>query len=479
LPTRGRAPLVIASASAALGLSLLALAAFGVLAQAAGFFGGGTLLLVALLAFQSAWLRRGGGRVIAGSGAWPVSRLGFRNATRRPGRSVLCVALIASAAFIIVAVDAFRRDGRGDDDAAHARTSGSGGYPLLAETALPVIHDPNTREGREALNLSDAGDSEVNGEGATTDARPLFTAARFRLRPGDDASCLNLYEPRRPRILAPSDEFLNEGRFAFAASLAETDEERRNPWLLLRRDAGDGVVPVIADANSLSYVLHRKLGEVFEVEGEGGEPVRLRVVASLADSVFQSELLMSEQNFLRRFPREEGFRFFLLDVRDPARAGETAALLEERLVDYGFDAVPTAERLATFHRVENTFLSTFQMLGGLGLVLGTLGLGAVLLRNVLERRRELALLRAVGYGPRHFALMVLAENAALLVAGLVTGTLCALLAIAPVVASRGGRLPVTSMGALLLAVLVAGLLASLLATRAALRSPVLQALRAE
>ena len=55
------------------------------------------------------------------------------------------------------------------------------------------------------------------------------------------------------------------------------------------------------------------------------------------------------------------------------------------------------ERLAAFHRVENTYLSTFQALGGLGLLLGTVGLSAIMFRNVLERRRELALLRAVGY----------------------------------------------------------------------------------
>jgi len=38
--------------------------------------------------------------------------------------------------------------------------------------------------------------------------------------------------------------------------------------------------------------------------------------------------------------------------------------------------VSTPEKLAAFHRVENTYLSTFQALGGLGLLLGTLGLGA-------------------------------------------------------------------------------------------------------
>jgi putative ABC transport system permease protein len=143
------------------------------------------------------------------------------------------------------------------------------------------------------------------------------------------------------------------------------------------------------------------------------------------------------------------------------------------------DVVPAAERLANFHRVENTYLSTFQMLGALGLVLGTLGMAAVLLRNVLERRRELALLRAVGYNSSHFSLMVIAENAFLLVCGLVTGTVCALLAIAPVFFSRGAQLPGISLGILLLAVLISGLMASIVATWTALKSPLLPALRAE
>ena len=76
------------------------------------------------------------------------------------------------------------------------------------------------------------------------------------------------------------------------------------------------------------------------------------------------------------------------------------AALESRLADFGFDAEPAAARLAAFHRVENTYIATFQTLGALGLLLGTLGLGAVLVRNAFEQRRELALLRAVGYRAR-------------------------------------------------------------------------------
>ena len=246
-----------------------------------------------------------------------------------------------------------------------------------------------------------------------------------------------------------------------------------NPWLLLESQPADGAIPAIADANSMTYVLHLKLGETFMLN-----QTRFRIVAALRDSLFQSELLISEKNFLRLFPDVEGYRFFLLNA-SPQHAPEVSGVLEEALSDYGFDVQPAEARLASFHKVENTYLSTFRSLGALGLILGTVGLAAILLRNALERRRELALLRAVGYRPAHLAAMVLAENVLLLLLGLATGTVCALLAIAPAVALRGGRLPALSLSLLLAAVLATGVGASLAATSAALRSPLLAALRSE
>jgi hypothetical protein len=289
---------------------------------------------------------------------------------------------------------------------------------------------------------------------------------------------LNLYEPRNPRILAPRDSFLAEGRFAFQDSLAMTDEERVNPWLLLLRDQPDGAVPVIADANSMTYVLHKQLGEDIVIT-RGAREIRLRLVAALRDSIFQGEILMSQAHFIELFPERQGYQFLLVETASGGAAA-VASEIEDALVDFGADAVGTADRLAEFHRVENTYLSTFQALGGLGLLLGTVGLGAVLLRNALERRRELALLEAVGYRRGHFLLMTVAENTLLLVGGVVTGAVCAALAIAPAVAERGGRLPLTSGGVLLLfAVLAVGLISSLVATRAAVRGPLLESLRYE
>ena len=211
-------------------------------------------------------------------------------------------------------------------------------------------------------------------------------------------------------------------------------------------------------------------------------PLVFRFVGALRDSVLQGELVMSEENFVRLFPALQGYRLFLVDdpaVTDRAHADRLAGTLERELAPFGFDAVSTAERLASFHRVENTYLSTFQALGGLGLLLGTIGLSAIMFRNVLERRRELALLRAVGYDARHVSIVIVAEVALLLGAGLISGAACAALAIAPAWLGRSGALPGPGLLVLLIAVVAAGLLSSLVATRAALGGKILEALRVE
>jgi ABC-type lipoprotein release transport system permease subunit len=463
-------PFGLAGAAAALAaLALLAAAALRRMDAVPAFFAAGSLLLAAFLCFlwRSLNVRR---RLPAG--AAPLAslwQLGLRNAAWRPGRSLLSVALLASATFILVAVDAFRRDAA---DAAGGPRSGTGGFALIAESALPVANDLSTPEGRGALNLSQE-------ENARVGAAKIFS---LRLRPGDDASCLNLYQPRNPRILGVPEGIIEAGRFAFADSEAMAGADRANAWGLLTATRGDGAVPAIVDANSLTYVLKLRLGDEIvlsqAVDPATRKPVRLRIVAALRDSIFQSEVLVSDAQFRRLFPLQAGFRSFVVDA-PAAEAEALGAALESALADFGFDAQPAAERLAAFHRVENTYITTFQALGGLGLLLGTLGLAAVLLRNVLERRRELALLRAVGYSRRHLARLVMAENALLLALGLAAGAGSALLAVAPALAERSSAPAMVSIAALLLGVALAGLAASLAAVAALARAPLLAALRAE
>jgi ABC-type antimicrobial peptide transport system permease subunit len=439
---------VLAALAGLAAIALLAGAVVKRIDPAGGFFGAGALLLAAALLSEWTWLSTGGGGIPRS-----IARLGFRNAGFRPGRSILCIALVAMATFLVVAVDAFRQPVEGFSADPQ---SGDGGYPLLAESILPIYYDLNSPAGQDSLNLTALGSSA--------------SIARFRLRPGDDVSCLNLYQPRNPRILAPTPDFLRAGRFTFAGSVARGGA---NPWLLLEAAPQNGAIPAIVDANTLEYTLHLAMGDVFSSGG-----VKLHIVGALADSLFQSEFLISEQNFVHLFPSLQGYRFFLIDTA-PDRARQATRTLEQALGDYGFDVQPTSARLASFHRVENTYLSTFQTLGSLGLILGTAGLAAVMLRNILERRRELALLEAMGYRASDLGLMVLSESLFLLFSGLGVGTVCALLAIAPAFASRGGHFSAASLILLLVGVLASGLLSSLVAMRAVTSAPLLRALRSE
>jgi len=456
---------IMSAVSCILAALLVVGSAAGRVSAVGAFFGAGGLILASMLCLVTVHLRRDVRHSISGHGWLALARLGGRNVTTRPDRSILCIALVASATFVIVSVEAFRKDAPGAD-VGHG--SGTGGYALVAHSSLPIVADPNSVAGREALGIPAWEVPELAQVGFVP----------FRVSPGDDASCVNLYAPQEPRILGASRAFVAAGRFSFVASLASTAEERENPWRLLEAGPQDGVVPAIGDANSIQYILHRSLGDEVTVRGSNGAPVRLRLVGALRDSMLQGELIVADAQFLRAFPDVEGFRFFLLDV-PPAFAGSLTGPLQDRLADWGFAVDRSIDVLAAYHRVENTYLSTFQSLGALGLVLGTIGLAVVLVRNVWERRKPLALLRAVGYRRSDLAFIIISENAMLMIAGLACGTISAIVAAAPALQARGVAFPVGMVLLLLATVLIVGLLSSLVAVAAAFRAPLLGALRSE
>ena len=202
------------------------------------------------------------------------------------------------------------------------------------------------------------------------------------------------------------------------------------------------MIPVVLDKNTAMYSLHLYggIGEEFELTYPEVGPIRFRVAGLLSNSILQGSLLIGEADFVRRFPEVSGYRYFL--IKSPAGPSQTvASALEDRLGDQGFDAVSARERLQDLLAVQNTYLSTFQSLGALGLLLGTFGLAAVQMRNVIERRGELALLRAAGFRRRRLARLVMIEALALLAGGLLTGFLAALVTTLPHMLVGGASIP--------------------------------------
>jgi putative ABC transport system permease protein len=435
------------------------------------FFLMGLGALVGSCALATLQLSHAGTIPVSGHG-WPAYlRLGVRNAGRNRQRSLMTICLIASATFVIVAVGAGKRDPVREQPVIE---SGNGGYALFATSTQPVLYDLNTKEGREKLSIrpTNADDARLWESLRTT---------QFRVRPGDDASCRNLFTATLPTILGVPDEVLHafdeQHRFRFA------DTPTEHPWTDLLHRSDDGRIPVIGDMNTLVYSLKKGIGSTIRVPPEAladaqVDSADLAVTGMLDGSILQGVLLMSESHFQELFPQIAGFRYFLIEV-DPAQAKQASTLLESGLEGSGFDVESVAEQLASFLAVQNTYLSTFQTLGGLGLLLGTFGLATVMLRNVLERRRELALLRAVGLRDAAVVVMVLAENAFLLFCGLAVGSLSALLAMLPHLQSTGADVSWLSLLGMLGIVGLFGLFAPAWGAREAVRPTVLAGLRGE
>lgn len=420
-------------------------------AAAGVFFGAGALLLVGGLLWVTAALqalhRLGPGR------------LSLRNAARRPARSLAVSATLAAAVFLVVAVGAHRRVVP-DGDGARA---GTGGFAFYGETAVPILADLNSPEGRRRLRLEAPPSAGVR-------VLHLFAAA------GDEASCLNLNRTRQPRLLgAESADMARQAAFGFARMIPEVNPD--DPWAGLDLDLGEGVVPAIVDESVLVWNFGLRLGDTLTLADSRGRPLHLRFVATLSGSILQGHVLIAAGRLREAFPEAGGARVLLVQS-PPEHANAAAAWLLDGLADHGLELTPSRERLAAFAAVENTYLAIFMALGGLGLVLGCFGLGAVVVRHVIERRGELALLRALGFSRRAILGQVLGEHAALLAAGLAVGLVSGLVAVLPAVAG-GGTAALRQAALWCLGIAVSGLAWILAAAWWATHSRLIEGLRDE
>ena len=441
-----------------------------------GFFGAGFLLLVSgILMLYSIWIYRGWDDV-KGQGWRSLIRLSWRNLTRWPRRSLLTIGLLSAAVFLLVAVESFRR---GPEKNIWDKTSGSGGYNLICECDVPIYdpldHGPGRIDMETQLQASFGGSAEDEQYKHAVQLLDRIEIAMLRLRDGDDASCGNLYQTQRPRVLGVSESLIVRGGFRFSRTLAETEAERDNPWLLLRRVGSNGEVPIFCEQDTALWKFFTEVGGTIMLEADNGKQIVCRLVGTFLDSPFPGELVMADEYFRQIFPQSEGYRFLLIRTL-PEDEPFARLVLEMGLRRHGARVVRTSERLSQALGIVNAYLTTFQILGALGLLMGVGGLGVVILRNVWERIGELALLRALGYRWFHLRMLIFLEHSLLFLGGILLGSVSASVAVIPQL-WEGREIPWTNLITLLSVVVVSGFVVIYWASNSVLRLPLLAALR--
>lgn len=415
-------------------------------AVAGMFFGSGMMLMIAGLLFAGAWMRRD-----RGSLAQSLVQIGMRNISRRPSRSLAVIGMMAGGIFLVTAVNAFRMNA--GDVTRH--DSGTGGFSLIGESSLPVYEDLNSKAGIEAFGLDEELMKQVK-------------IIPFRVREGDDASCLNLNRAQKPVLVGVNPDLLT-GRFRFAGG---------RDWPSLIPSPSSPNSPAIADQATAMWGLGKGVGDSVEYPNAAGQTFAIELAGLLGGSVLQGKMITSEAAFLQAYPDAAGYRFFLIDC-PASRQEEVSSHLTRQLEQRGLALEPAGRRLETFLAVQNTYIGIFTILGGLGVLLGTAGLGVLVARHVLERRGELGLMQALGFLPSALRRLVLGEHVFLLVAGLLLGVVCALIAVWPGMSQGGGDLPLGFLTALLSGVLLCGLITCWLAVASAVRGRLLESIRRE
>jgi putative ABC transport system permease protein len=421
------------------------------------YFAAGALIITGGLAIINIFLHRAGG--LHHSPKLGISRMGRRNAARNRMRSIAFIGLMASGLFVVFTVGANRKSSLPD---AEKRNSGTGGFAFLGKSTIPVLEDLNSEMGKKAYGLESVGDS--------------VRFIQFRLKEGDDASCLNLNRISQPQVIGVDPlQLISRDAFTFAKSVSETVPDK---WSVLDQELSDDVIPGVADLTVIIWGLGMSVGDTLTYVDEKGAEFKIKLMAGLANSILQGNVVISENNFLKRYPSISGYRFMLIDV--PEAEKETLSeTIQRAMQDEGLDLYSAAARLAEYSNIENTYLSIFLILGSFGLIIGSIGIMIVIRRSVNERKGELALLQAVGFNTRSLQRFVLSEHLFLLFTGVLLGSTAALFSMLPSLLTPGSVIPWFTIILLLVLVILNGCFWTVTATSKAVKGELIEGLREE
>ena len=381
-------------------------------AQGAFFLVGFGVLVVGLAVFRKRLSRIGFLGEFSSEGVAKV------NLARRASRSLTVVGVLAAGVFLVLSVASFRKNGGENWE---DKASGAGGFAWWVETTSSVNRPADAR-------------GEVDWFG-------LKNLVPFRIGEGDDVDCFNLTASSQPRLLGV-DPVLLEGRF-------KTSDQ----WSILE---GDGV-PAIVDETTMMWVLKKKIGDELIYQDEWGNDFSVTIAGVVKDSIFQGSLILSEKKLLEKYPSLGGYQLFL-SPDEKARE-----LLQQETADLGGKVTGTKDRLAAFHEVENTYIAIFNVLGGLGIILGSVGVGIVTARNLVERKAEFETLRMLGISKSKRSKIVKHEVKSMVAWGLGIGLVSSLIAVIPVLGGTVGLMDLLWMAGLVLAM---AFIANFVGTRA-------------
>ena len=254
-----------------------------------------------------------------------------------------------------------------------------------------------------------------------------FGAIRVRA-PGFD-------EPVPWTVSAVDDEFVDGGPPQLVETADDLTDEQA--WDRLLADPSTIVVPSFflqSDGGPPAQVV--EMGDsIGIIDPVTGAEVERRIIGEVENDFAFSGSYLSYRSIDEILgPRAAPARFYI-EVDDAADADVVAERMQGELIAHGLEAVSFRTRVEEFQQANLQFFQLMQSYLALGLLVGIAGLGVVMVRAVRERRRDIGVLRALGFVPRQVRRAFVLESGFVALQGILIGAALALVTASQLVAT--------------------------------------------
>lgn len=144
-------------------------------------------------------------------------------------------------------------------------------------------------------------------------------------------------------------------------------------------------------------------------------------VAGVLNSFLLGTGIMGTNQFLSKYFHVGSGQFSLVKVSSGTNPSTVANIMKRDFAQLGLATIVIPVLISDFIQVGQSFLGIFEAFLALGLVVGIAGLGIISIRSVVERRKEIGVLRAIGFRRRMVLSAFLLENSYVALLGILIG----------------------------------------------------------
>ncbi len=290
----------------------------------------------------------------------------------------------------------------------------SGGYDIVTRTTLPVADLANRIGADSALSGKVAAVIPFNSTGVAV--RDLTSGIGFdpQLAVGGDPN-------------APSQSNFYTGNTFNMAEMASGYKTAADVWKSVTTTNSSNVVWSFGSVNFNGPPTSSRTpaaGDLLQLYYAPNNTTVLSknvTVVGLLNGVFFNGIVGTSQLLKNSFGVGTGQLGFV-KVYNGVDPTSVSNILKKDFAHIGMQTIPIAALVSTFIQIGQSFLGIFEAFLALGLVVGIAGLGIISIRSVVERRKEIGVLRAIGYRKNMILAAFLLENSYVALLGILIGS---------------------------------------------------------